>query len=172
MSITDIVKMTRKPITPSFVFTPSSGNHGEPGEVWRMQSVCTTDEETEPLMVLIIDRFENIYTAAPIFSYPEMAGPNDVVLPKEIFGFEACISFSAAASVSRESLMFREGFIPEDWVTKLNKFHAYILGKEIKPTDIMHGASYIDENDPAFVFHEELAEQMNSAAKLCLSKCI
>lgn len=143
-----------------------------PGEVWLTQLPDVVDgEPAEPLTVLLLERFEgedgdpNIFTTAPIFSDPSMAGPADAVLPHEILGFEAGIAFASAASVLGESLMTCEGALPEDWVSRLTAFHDYVRGRATNPPPgIVTGAPYLDENDPAFIFHEILAEQMQALA--------
>jgi hypothetical protein len=143
-----------------------------PGEVWLTKAPGTADgEPEEPLTVLLLERFEGdpgeppLFTAAPIFSDPRMAGPADAVLPREILGFEAGIAFTSAASLFAESLVACEGALPEVWITRLTAFYGYVRGVvKSPPPGVTTGAPYIDENDPAFVFHEELAEQMQALA--------
>lgn len=143
-----------------------------PGDVWLTQPPDLADgEPAEPLTVLLLERFEgedgdpDVFTAAPIFSDPSVAGPSDAVLPHEILGFEAGIAFASAASVLGESLMTCEGALPEDWISRLTAFHDYVRGFAAHPpSGIVTGAPYLDENDPAFIFHENLAEQMQVLA--------
>jgi hypothetical protein len=143
-----------------------------PGDVWLTQTPDVANgEPTEPLTVLLLERFEGeageptLFTTAPIFSDPSMAGPADAVLPREILGFEAGIAFASAASVLSESLMTCEGALPEDWISRLTAFHDYVRDRTANPPlGIVTGAPYLDENDPAFIFHENLAEQMQALA--------
>lgn len=153
-----------------------SSDQALPGEVWLTQ---TTDEANgepaEPLTVLLIDRFEgevgepSLFTAVPIFSDTRMAGPADAVLPQEILGFEAGIAFASAGSMLAENLVRCEGALPEDWTSKLIAFDEYVRGGALNPpSGVLTGAPYLDKNDPAFVFHEDLAEQMHALATSAL----
>ena len=143
-----------------------------PGEVWLTKAPGTTDgDPEEPLTVLLLERFEGdageptLFTGAPIFSDPRMAGPADAVLPREILGFDAGVAFASAASLFAESLVACEGALPEVWITRLAAFYGYVRGvAKSPPPGVTTGAPYIDENDPAFVFHEDLAEQMQALA--------
>jgi tetratricopeptide (TPR) repeat protein len=143
-----------------------------PGEVWLTKAPGTVEgEPEEPLTVLLLERFEGdageptLFTGAPIFNDPRMAGPADAVLPREILGFEAGIAFASAASLFAESLVACEGALPEVWITRLAAFYGYVRGvAKSPPPEVTTGAPYIDENDPAFVFHEDLAEQMQALA--------
>jgi len=142
------------------------------GEVWLTKALDKAEAEPEePQTVLIIKRFEGdvgeptIFTAAPIFSDPRMAGPADAVLPQDILGFEAGIAFASAASILPESLVTCEGALPEDWIYRLAAFYDYVGGiAQDPPHGVTTGAPYIDSNDPAFIFHEDLAEQMQALA--------
>ena len=141
-----------------------------PGEIWLTQTnEGANGEPEEPLTVLLIERFEGeageptIFTSAPIFSNPRMAGPSDAVLPREILGFEAGIALASCSSNFAESLVTCEGALPADWTSRLAAFYQYVRGiAEGLPPGVTTGAPYIDENDPAFVFHEELTEQMHA----------
>lgn len=143
-----------------------------PGDVWLTQPPdAAGGEPAEPLTVLLLERFEGeggdptLFTTAPIFSDPSVAGPADAVLPREILGFEAGIAFASAASVLGESLTNCEGALPEEWISRLTAFHDYVRGRATNPPPgIVTGAPYLDENDPAFIFHEILAEQMQALA--------
>jgi hypothetical protein len=143
-----------------------------PGEVWLTQSnEGENGEAEEPLTVLLLDRFEGqtgeptLFTSVPIFSEPGMASPTDAILPREILGFEAGIAFASAGSILSKSLAKCEGALPEEWITRLSAFYDYIRGrKETPPLGTVVGAPYIDENDPAFVFHENLTDQMHVIA--------
>ena len=143
-----------------------------PGEVWLTQSPDVADAKpAEPLTVLLLERFDGedgdptVFTTAPIFSDPSVAGPADVVLPREILGFEAGIAFASAASLLEESIVACEGALPEDWISRLTAFHDYVRGRATNPPPgIVTGAPYLDENDPSFIFHEILAEQMQALA--------
>ena len=147
-----------------------------PGEVWLTKAPGTADgEPEEPLTVLLLERFEGdageptLFTGAPIFSDPRMAGPADAVLPREILGFEAGIAFASAASLISETLVACEGALPEVWTSRLAAFYGYVRGvAKNPPPGVTTGAPYIDENDPAFVFHEDLAEQMQALANRAL----
>lgn len=153
-----------------------------PGEVW----VTHAEEEEEPLTVILLERFEGergnatLFTAAPIFADPEMAGPFDVVLPRELFGFEAVIAFDSAGSLLSDSLQECKGALPQDWTSRLIAFHNGLVGGVETPlvkltgvepsfVGLTTGVPFIDEKDPAFVFHEELAESMQRLAELTLA---
>ena len=143
-----------------------------PGEVWLTQTPATANgEPDEPLTVLLIERFEGadgeptIVTGAPIFGSPRMAGPTDAILPRVILGFEGGIAFGCSGSILTQNLAACEGALPEDWTSRLVAFYAYVRGVTAKPpAGVTTGASYIDKNDPAFSFHEDLAEQMQALA--------
>jgi len=146
--------------------------HAAPGEIWLTQSTeGETGEAEEPLTVLLLDRFEGgsgeptLFTSAPIFCEPGMAGPTDAILPREILGFEAGIAFASAGSILSKSLAKCEGALPEEWITRLSVFFDYVRGRrETLPPGTVVGAPYIDENDPAFVFRENLTDQMHVLA--------
>lgn len=148
------------------------------GEVWLTKASETVESDPpEPMTVLLLERFDGdaneptLFTAAPIFSNTRMAGPADAVLPREILGFEAGVAFASAGSLLPETLVSCEGTLPEDCTADLVGFFDYVRGvEEDPPIGVLTGAPYIDENDPAFVFHEELAEQMQALATPVLER--
>lgn len=164
------------PRTPQLVPVSHPPAQAKIGEIWLTQAATNSGSSEEPLTVVLLERFAGkpgkatLFTAAPIFSDPHMAGPSDIVLPREILAFEAGIAFESAGSILSENLRECEGALPENWASKIAAFRDYVLGRaENPPEGVTIGAPFVDENDPAFIFHEELAERMQPLAELALA---
>ncbi|MBI4028440.1 MAG: hypothetical protein HY360_25870 [Verrucomicrobia bacterium] len=144
------------------------------GQIWLTQvlpdyppKLREDEEEREPFWVVLLDVIplgkalpdHDLLLAAPMFLETEYAGPDDVILPREIRGFKCAVAFGASISVLPQSLRSCEGLLPEEWKLRLVQFHRHLEGKALRPDGINTGLPYLDEIEVRFKFMEGLIER-------------
>jgi len=124
---------------------------------------CKTDD---PVCVVIMA--ENtmdmaghaVHLVAPVFPGAENAGPEDIILPREVLPYRPAIAVGSCFSLLDDSLGECKGRLPEATIEGLQSFRAFLAGDIDTCPAVVTGPDYIDEKDIRFKFHEDLVERI------------
>jgi len=119
---------------------------------------CKTDD---PVCVVIMKvntremRGHALHLVAPMFLGAENAGPEDIILPREVLPYRPAVAM-ACFSVLDDSLGECKGRLPKATVEGLLHFREFLFGDIDTCPAVVTGPDYIDEKDIRFKFHEDL----------------
>lgn len=144
------------------------------GQVWRTRWDQVVDERdistkraAEPFLVVVtklpeVGMAEQVVCEVlPLHRDIPMTGPDDVILPANLFGHRvvACAGATVPALVS--SLSYRIGMLPDDWVRHLLNFRNWLDGIHEHKPDILTGLRYLDQNDIRWKYKEDLGADLD-----------
>lgn len=148
-------------IKPPAGLRPVLSLHPSAGEVWTT-SFKDKDGESYRMLVLHgpIESTTGVYQVAPLHRRIEYTGPDDVILPREVFGHRVVACVGASIPVERSSLVACQGGIPEQWLALLRNYAAWLDGSsEVRP-NVLSGLHYLDNQDRRWVFKEALGRTL------------
>ena len=160
--------LSRRPV-PVRRMTPPPAEKGLPcpGEVW-LTAAPKDDPEAWTLQVIVLSADNDLALTVSILPDPSEAGPEDRILPKEVLGYEAAVSFELKAVLPISVLTACQGSLAEaDFAAVRSAGFSDILKKWQKngtlmpmPCELPRGMTYIDEEDFRYVIHVEMAERI------------
>ena len=113
-------------------------------------------------MVLVLDSeplegddSESILVA-PLHRDGALAGPEDVLLPREVFGYRMVVCVGASFPTLPECLELCLGQLPEDWLNRLQLFSDWLTGVTEERPDVLVGLPYLDEQDVRWRFKNKM----------------
>jgi hypothetical protein len=154
--ISKLLKTIPTPLYPSrFAMRDESAPDTLPqnGEVW----LTACDEEEWTLQVIIVGAVEyrGLALVVPVLPHPEEAGPEDRILPGEVMGYDAYISFELMATLPYASLIKCVGNLAVRDYEEVEQVMRIWEGSEWKV-----GMTYIDESDHRYGIHVDICERM------------
>jgi len=154
--ISKLLKTIPTPLYPSrFTIRDESapGSLPSDGEVW----LTACDEEDWTLQVIVVGAVEyrSLALVVPVLPYPEEAGPEDRILPGEVMGYDAYISFELMATLPYDSLIKCVGNLAVRDCEEIGQVMRIWEGSEWKV-----GMTYIDESDHRYEIHAEIGERL------------
>ncbi|NLE66229.1 MAG: hypothetical protein GX608_02310 [Lentisphaerae bacterium] len=99
-----------------------------------------------------------LHLAAPIIENPAMAGPDDLILPKEVLGHRVAVAAGMACTVLQDGLDRCRGCLPPAWLSSLQAFQEGLLNHASPPANVQTGLPYLDEHDVRYLAHRKLAD--------------
>ncbi len=162
------------------LFTPPSGSlrtaRAKPapgkGQLWTTmaspvfpRSLAASCAAAEPLMVVILAaeiarvKGHTLHLVAPIID-SAMAGPEDVLLDRNVLGHRAAVAAGSAVTVLHDSLDRCRGVLPGRLQARLTAFQRFLDCLSGCRPEVTTGLPYLDEKDVRFVYNEELADRM------------
>lgn len=160
---------------PVVLLQKATGNpEPEVGQVWHTKPVpvcppglsdrIKTDEPFSVVVLNVLPSPQHTYqvvTVAPILVEAEMAGPEDVLFPRSILGFEAAVAVGSAVGMLAGNLAECLGGLPSEWRDKIGGFRGYLQEvAESKPAGLQVGPEYLDKLDLRYRFHEKLVDRL------------
>ena len=154
--ISKLLKTIPTPLYPSrFTMRDESAPDSLPqnGEVW----LTAYGEEEWTLQVIIVGAVEyrGLALVVPVLPHPEEAGPEDRILPGEVMGYDAYISFELMATLPYASLIKCVGNLAVRDYEEVEQVMRIWEGSEWKV-----GMTYIDESDHRYEIHAEIGERL------------
>ncbi len=135
--------------------------HPAAGQVW---NAVPSRSGQEPLLFLVLEgplaSARDVYHVVPLHRAIEHAGPDDVILPREVAGHRLVVAMGASIPVSRNVLVACRGRIPAAWMERLGAFSAWLGGASDQRPDVLTGMNYLDNHDTRWVFKEQLGQEL------------
>lgn len=131
------------------------------GQVWSSVPIIAGQE---PLLFLVLEgplaSARDVYHVAPLHRRVDMAGPDDVILPREVAGHRLVVAMGASIPASRNALVAYRGSIPAEWLERLCAFANWLNGSLDQRPDVLTGINYLDDRDTRWVFKEQLGQEL------------
>jgi non-ribosomal peptide synthetase component F len=153
-----------RPVAPTIQVVPK-GSPIAVGQIWTAQP---TSQSEEPLVLLVTAVFEDIITVMPIVSDVYYASSQDIVLPREVLGFDAAV-FILETTVLQDALQRCEGRIPQETRQLVAAYLQHLKTGRAKPDGVVNGMPFLDEKDPAYKFRGAVADQLNELASSAIA---
>lgn len=148
------------------------------GQVWTTRVLATVGDQEfrcaapeETLRLIILKARETtiqgtmLHLAAPVLNDTDKAGPEDVLLCENVFGYPVLVAVGAAVTIIHDSLLSCVGQLPSPLYQHLSRAYAEVDGSQERQSQTrtscgVMGWAYLDEEDSRFIFHKGLVAQM------------
>lgn len=123
---------------------------------------CKTDD---PVSVVIISshsmplKEHTLHLVAPVIN-TIMAGPEDIILPREILPYRPAIAIGTCFSVLDQSLGKCMGRLPDETTNDILNFREFIHDNIDTCPKVITGPDYLDEMDIRYKFHQTILDQV------------
>jgi hypothetical protein len=123
---------------------------------------CKTDD---PVCVVIISSHHmpiiehSLHLVAPVITNTPMAGPEDVILPREILPYRPAIAMGHCFSILDQSLGKCMGRLTDETTNNIINFREFIHGDIDTCPKVVTGPDYLDEMDIRYKFHQEILDK-------------
>ena len=141
------------------------GVEADPWQVW------ITASEGMPVgcWVTLVETKElnghRYFTAIPIFTEIDYAGPEDLILPRDVLGFRAALACRLLLAVLPSNLKECRGTLPDVWKGRIAHFLRWLdAAAELPPQGIETGIAYLADAgdiDPSIAFHHALVDRID-----------
>lgn len=141
-----------------------------PGQMWSTKAILDYPihfGEHELFWVLVVQsrvmtlNKERVHLVAPLLSDPHLAGPEDIILPKEIMGHRVALAWGSRITVLEKSLDRCEGKLPKKWCDVVAQLSANVDFHVLRTSGIEMGFDYLDNHDIRFAYHENLVDRLS-----------
>ncbi len=160
---------TSRILSPKGLEPRSEGSGPFAGQVWRTLSKPPFPDNSpadchneEPFLVLILSDEPTeisghlIHHVMPIHRECAQAGPDDILLPREVFGYRVVVCAGASVPVFRESLDICVGVLPKSFLEPVVAFQDWLEGSSDVRPQVLTGLPYLDEQDVRWRYKEAL----------------
>jgi len=104
---------------------------------------------------------DRVHLVAPLLTDPYQAGPEDIILPKEVLGHRVVLAWGSRLTVLEKSLDRCEGKLPKKWCDVVVQLAANVDLQVLRTSGIEMGFEYLDNQDIRFAYHETLVDRLS-----------
>jgi len=130
------------------------------GQTWSVTGGCGKNTPTW-LLLLVKKTSESLFNAVPLFRWGELAGPDDVYLPRELAGADIVASLEMEATVDRTMLDDCHGRLSEKAVRYVRTASA-TLDNPVQRNKFSWGIDYLGSNDHRLLFHRNINDRLTT----------